>query len=530
MTPVRSRLPSESRLDARRITPQRARRILERLGPTFIKLGQFLALRPDLIAQEYCDEFLRLTDQVAPFSFTVVRRIVEEDLGSPVSTHFAWINPRPIAAASLAQVHLAYTHSGTTVAVKVQREGIDEAVERDLRRARIIGWILEVTGSIAVISSAEAVDELSRWMHEELDLEHELRNLTRMYQLTRDYPNMQVPRPCPELSRARVLTAEYLPGVPFTELLRLVRANHPERLERLGVDRKALAANLLDAVLTQIFRFEFFHGDTHPGNLLAMPGNAIGFVDFGLADELDPSFRQGMIRYLAATYAGDLEGMFQGLTEVLVPARESDPNQFRTDFYEQSRRWRREREASSRGAAPKDSPTARYLVGVLRAARQNRYRVPPAILSMYRTLLTAETLASQLGGDVDLPEVGIRLFQRLQVDSIVDAFRLENLQLGLLEVMQLVRDGPRQARRVLTDIADGRFVLSVRTVESDEDRRQANHRARLVAAAAVSISLSVLIFGARDAVLPGDIRLSGVLWAALIADWIWLLILWRRLS
>jgi ubiquinone biosynthesis protein len=510
-----------------RIAPQRARSRLEQLGPTFVKFGQFLALCPDLIAQEYCDEFLCLTDQVTPLSFTDVARILEEDLGEPVSECFTSIASQPVIAASLAQVHVACTQNGATVAVKVQREGIHKAVQRDLRRARIIGSILKVIGS-SIVSPAEVVDEFSHSMYEELDLQHELRNLVLMHQLAHDYPNIQVPRPCSELSGKRVLTTEYLSGMPFTKLLPLVRANQPDRIEALGFDRRALAVNLLDAVLTQIFRLEFFHADMHPSNILAMPDNRIGFVDFGPAGELNSTVRQGMIRYLASVHAKDVEGIFESLAELLLPTHESDPHQFRSDFYEQSRRWIREREALLPAAALHDSQTAQYLVGVLRAARQNRYRVPAPIPSIYRALLNAEILARQLCGDVNLSEVYSRFFERLQAYSAT--LQPRNLELSLLEAMELARDGPRQARRVLADIADGRFVLSARIVSSDEDRRRASDCARLIAAAALSIGLSLLIAGTRDAMLPGGTRLAGVLWAALILDWIVVLVLWRRLS
>jgi ubiquinone biosynthesis protein len=511
------------------VGPQRVRRMLEHLGPTFIKLGQFLALRPDLVAQEYCDEFLKLTDQVAPLPFPIIRRVIEADLGRSLESHFVSFNPRPLAAASLAQVHVARTRGDAVVAVKVQREDICKAVNRDLQRARILAWILELTRNTAIVSPHEVVDELGRWMNDELDMKRELRNLARMHRLASEQRNMLVPRPHLELSAGRVLTAEYLPGVPLTELLRYARSKRPERIEALGFDRSKLAANLLEAVLTQIFRFEFFHADTHPGNLLAMPDNVIGFVDFGLTEELDPSFRQGMIRYLTSVYSSDLEGMFRGLTDLLIPGGDSDPNQFRADFYEQSRRWRRERSETRRGVVGQDSPTSRYLVGVLRVARENHYSVPRGILSLYRALLTAETLASQLGGDVDLAEVGSRVFQEVQIETLIGAFRPENLPTALLEALQLARDGPGQLRQMLNDLVDGRFVLSVRTEESGKDRLEANARARLVAAALMVVALSLLLMAGNGAVLPPRLHLNVVLWAILILDWIYVLILWRRL-
>src|SRR5215475_15990684 len=181
------------------ISPQQARRTLQKLGPTFVKIGQFLALRPDLVPQEYCNEFLTLTDQASAAPFSTVRQIIEEDLGS-LESHFSSFNPRPLAAASLAQVHEAFTHDGARVAVKVQRVAIREAVEHDLQLARALAWVFKLIDSSAVVAPQSLVQELGRWMHDELDLKRELRNLTRMYGLAHRERNMQIPQPYPQLS------------------------------------------------------------------------------------------------------------------------------------------------------------------------------------------------------------------------------------------------------------------------------------------------------------------------------------------
>ncbi len=511
-------------------SPRRVRELLERIGPTFIKVGQFLALRPDLIAQEYCDEFLKLTDQVPGFPFAVARRIIEEDLGRPVEELFATINPQPLAAASLAQVHLARTHDGHEVAVKVQREGIREAVERDLGRVRVLARVLEMAGAGALISPREVAAELRRWLHDEVDFGRELRNLERLWELSRQTPRARIPRPYPELSGSRVVTSEYLPGVPFSELLRYLQTGRPERIAALGYDREKLAENLLDTVLAQIFRCQFFHADTHPGNLLAMTGDRVGFVDFGLADTLDPTFRQGMLRYLSALYSDDLEGMFHGLTELLVATGDTDLERFRADFNEESRFWIRERYGADRGTPEAHSPVASYMVGVLRAARRNSLRVPAAVLSMYRALLTAETLASRLGGRVDLGSVGQRFFGELQLRRLFETADPRNLQPLAIQLLDLFQEGPGQVQRLLKDLAEGRFALRVRAVESEEDRRQANNRAGLIAASALSVGTAFLIGASEGVTLFGSFKLSWLLWGVLAATWVWVVVFWRRLS
>ncbi len=322
------------------------RKLLERLGPTFIKLGQFLAMRPDVVPQRYCDELMSLLDRVPPFPWEQAKAILTEDLGADPSEIFELINPRPAATGSLAQVHRAYLHDGTEVAVKILRPGIREAVERDLKRSRLLARVLELSGATLILDPRETVAELSRWMLREIDLERELANLTRLYRLTAHSRIELIPRPYPDLCGPRVLTLEYLQGVSISDIItarRTDRRAELERIESLGIDRTRLAENLVTACLQQIFRYQFFHADLHPGNLMAMPGSAIGFVDFGLCDELDETIRDRQVRYLSAIYDGDPEQIYKATLEVLDADERSDLTKFRREVYDLTGDWMGER-------------------------------------------------------------------------------------------------------------------------------------------------------------------------------------------
>lgn len=511
------------------LTPVRLRKLLERLGPTFIKLGQFLALRPDLISQEYCNELLKLTDQVETFSFEIARRIIAEDLGDDLEKMFSYINPKPLAAGSLAQAHRARTLGGAEVVIKVQRENIAQAVETDLKRARKFVRILHAVRFQSVVSPEEVLEELTRWMKDELDMTLELRNLTRMYDLVVDNRILQVPKPYPKLSGQRVLTLEYLPGIPVSELLKMINVGYLEEIDDLGFDRAKLARNILYTVLEQIFSFKFFHADTHPGNIIAMLDNSVGFVDFGLAETLDDNFRATMIRLLSAVYANDFESMFQALVEMLVPGKRSDLAQFRADFFEQSRRWQRERESDLKGVPRRESPISRYLVGVLRAARRNDFQVPTGILSMYRSLLTAETVANQLGGNTDLAAVGRQIFERIQIEFFFESFRPDNWRTTMADVLSLLKDGPRQTQQMLRDILEGQLVFRVNSMDSDEDQRLKNLRARLISSSVLTVSLVLLLVNVQNISSAGQVPLTYLLWGCLILLWGWIAITWRRL-
>ena len=321
----------------RTMTPQRFRQLLERLGPTFIKIGQFLALRPDLVPQAYCDELMRLLDLVPPSPWPAAKQTIEQELGRSPAELFASINERAFAAGSLAQVHRARLQDGTAVAVKILRPNIEAGIARDLKRARRIAAVLEASRASYIVSPREVVAELEQWLSQEIDLRNELDNMSRLFHRTSPNLPQRIPRPFPEYSSRRVLTAEFIRGVPLSEILRALRSGRAESVLK-GFDRELYAERLLLATLTQMFRYGFFHADPHPGNLLVLPGSVVGFVDFGLCDELEPAIQASQLRYLSAIYSGETERIFRALTEVLTPAEDSDLESFRRDFLAESRK------------------------------------------------------------------------------------------------------------------------------------------------------------------------------------------------
>lgn len=511
------------------MSPARLHALLLRQGPTFVKIGQFLALRPDILPKEYCDELLKLVDRVPPFPSATAAAIIAADLGRSVEELFEWFNPQPIAAGSLAQVHEAVLSDGRRVAVKVQRPQIRERVERDLRRLGRLVRLLRLARVVTIVDTADLLSELRRWMADELDMRRELANAERLYQLNAGNPRLRIPASFPGLSGDRVVTTEFLAGVPFSELLRHVSQGAADAVGRLGFDRERLSENLLWSVLQQIFRNEFFHADTHPGNLLALPGDVVGFVDFGFAEAIDPTVRAKHVQYLAALYLGEPETVYRGVLEILEVTPNSDVDAFRHDFMALTRAWNRDKDMpAERDGEP--SPLSAYMVGLMRAARERRLRVPAEVLSMYRSLLTAETVAHRLGGSADLRSVGAAFFASLQYDQIFQLLQPAAYQGLFLDVLALLRHGPGDVQRILSDLAAERLTLHVKTEEEREDRRQANARSGLISAAVIFLGLAVLVSGSADVRLLASVRLAHVLWAAMGVMAVWLLILWRRLS
>jgi ubiquinone biosynthesis protein len=508
--------------------PQRLTALLIKLGPLFVKIGQFLALRPDLLPQQYCDELLRLVDRAPTIPWEDIASIVAEELGAAPENIFAFISKRPLSAGSIAQVHLAETKQGEKVAVKVQRPNLAEHVERDLRRVRLLARLLDSSGVGPLTSARETVDEIARWLHEELDFKHELRNQTHLYHVTSPQGTARIPRPFPELSGRRVLTAEHLAGVPFSELVRLRRGGEITRIESMRLDFEALGKHLIETAFHQIFTLRRFHADPHPGNLIAMADNVIGFVDFGLTDVLPKALEEVQFDYLAALYNHDVRGMYRAISKMIEPGPESDSGAFRCDFMVETTRWLTLIEDEASDTRPRSS-TAGYMVLLMQLARRHRMRVPTSILSMYRTLLTAESVAHELDAGADLRSVGRRFFADAQVERFLSTLEPKSIFALLMQLTEFSRSTPSHLHELLSDVAEGRFVLPVQNEESAHARRAANQRARLLTLAILSTGLALLL--AVDG-LSGAFgqTMDKLLWGGLAGIYAWMALIWWRMD
>jgi ubiquinone biosynthesis protein len=305
-----------------------------------------------------------------------------------------------------------------------------------------------------------------------------------------------------------------------------VREGQPERLAAMGFDRDQLAENLLTAVFEQIFRWRVFHADTHPGNLIALAGNAVGFVDFGLVDRLDPAVHAGLSRYLTALFKGDAERIEQGPREVLVTTDESDPDGFSDAIRAAVRQWRGTDAAPEPGQR---SPLATLMIKALDAARRHRFGVPPSALAMYRSLLTAEMVARQLAPDADLRGVARRFLADLALSEALEALYPDQVKAALIDLAALVRDLPGDLQQIVSALAEGRLPVKLQTSESRQDRRLGAIKARLLTIAIVSVGVAVLLVGLGDTPLPGGLTLAPLLWTVMAALYVGIFILWRHL-
>jgi len=424
-------------------------RDLEKLGPTFIKLGQVLSSRGDLLPPAYIAALSRLQDQVEPFSFADVERIVQEELGVRISKAFAQFESTPVAAASLGQVHRARLRDGREVAVKVQRPGIRETVLEDLEAfEQIAAFLDEHSDAGARWELVKTVAEFRRTLLAELDYRQEASNLETIGGQMREFPRIVVPAPIADYTTSRVLTMEYVPGQKVTAV---------PKMRLVELDTAALAEDLFRAYLTSILIHGIFHADPHAGNVFLTDDGRIALLDLGMVGRISPSLQDGLLKILidvsegrgdrAADRAAEIGERLEGFEAVELERRVS------------------ELVAVFRGSTLARMQIGRVLLDVARAARETGLRLPPELTLLGKTLLQLDEAGRVLAPDFD-PNASIRrnatdLLRRRMLQSASPG----NLATALLEAKEFAEKLPGRVNRVLDGLANNQLGFKVDAID-----------------------------------------------------------------
>lgn len=296
----------------------RLRQILTHLGPAYIKIGQALSTRPDLVPPVYLEELVKLQDQLPPFSNQLAYQFIEEELGQPPAAIYAELSPDPIAAASLGQVYKGKLFTGETVAVKVQRPGLAEAITLDVHILRGLAAWAQKTFKTIRSDLVAILDEFAGRLFEEMDYTHEGHNAERFAMLYGQLPDIYVPKIYWDYTRRRVLTMEWITGTKLTR---------PEAIQAQGIDARYLIEVGVQCSLRQLLEHGFFHADPHPGNLLAMPSGKLAYLDFGMMSQIEPQQRYGLINAIVHIVNRDFEALVQDYVQLgfLSPGTDVTP-------------------------------------------------------------------------------------------------------------------------------------------------------------------------------------------------------------
>ncbi|MDO8511516.1 MAG: AarF/UbiB family protein [Nanoarchaeota archaeon] len=273
------------------------RRSFERLGPTFVKFGQLLSLRPDLVPKEYSEEFEKLQDRVPPFSYSKVKSIIEGDLQKPLNKLFSSFDKKPLASASMAQVHRAVLKSGRKIVVKVQRPNLKEIIDTDLDILFHLAHTLEKHfSSIKNYHPVDVVKEFALWTRRELNFEIEGRNATLLREKLKGNKEIIIPKMYPAFSSKRVLTMDYVEGIKMSDI---------SALDKYKLDRKKIVMNYVNSILEQALLHGLFHADPHPANIFVQKSGKLAFIDYGIVGELNPGDRKKVIRFITSVHEKD---------------------------------------------------------------------------------------------------------------------------------------------------------------------------------------------------------------------------------
>ena len=408
--------------------PVQLRRRLELLGPTYIKLGQVLALRADLLPRTVTDELKNLLDRLPVVPFERFMEIVVKDVGRPADEMFSWVDPTPLGSASIAQTHRATTLAGDDVILKVVKPGIRETLRRDARLLQLFGAGLQLL--IPRFQPRRVIREFCDYTLREVDLRREADNAETFAANFKDLPDVAFPKVYRDCSGENVLCMEFFDGV---------KPSDPRALDLTEDERAKLVDLGAAAIIRMIYRDGFFHADLHAANLIILPGPRAGFIDLGMVGRLDEELRRTLLYYYYCLVIGDTENAARYLTTVAQPGPGADPTGFRREIEEVSRRWRRV--ANFR----EFSLGQLILESVGRGAHYRMY-FPVEMVLMVKALVTYEGV-----GHLLMPGFDVAAVSQPHVTKIF---------LGQFNPLRLVKEGLRGAPEIVDALIKAPLLIT----------------------------------------------------------------------
>jgi ubiquinone biosynthesis protein len=424
---------------------------LEKMGPTFIKLGQLLSTRADFLPPAYIHALTRLQDKIDPFPFEQVAAIVSGELGVRISKAFSEFEAKPLATASLGQVHRATMLDGRGVVVKVQRPGIREIIEEDMEALEeIAGFLDKHTQWGRRYEFGKMLEEVRRSLWLELDYRQEARNLSTLGANLLEFPGIVVPAPIEDFTTSRVLTMEYIRGNKITELSPLAR------LDFKGAD---LAEELFRAYLKQILVDGFFHADPHPGNVFLTDDHRIALLDLGMVGHIAPQLQENLLQLLLAVS----DGRGDDVAAIAIKISE-----LREGFSENTFRQRVAGLVSEHQGSKMDQiQVGRVVLEITQIAADNGLRAPAELTMLSKTLLNLDLVGQTLDPKFN-PNASIRRnAEKILQQRVWKALSPTNLLGGLLEMKDLLARLPGRLNRILDVIARNELKVKVDTIDED---------------------------------------------------------------
>ena len=458
---------------------ERIRRVLEDLGPTFVKLGQLASTRSDMLPDSIIQELVKLQDNVPPFSPDTARDIVEQELDQPLDDIFHSFENVPLAAASIGQVHQALLSNGQRVAVKIQRPGVLRMMTRDLEILKDLTALAERRLDWAKqYGLSRMTEEFSRSLIAELDYSHEGRNAEKIALQLADNSNVYIPEIHWDYTSARVLTMEYIEGITL---------NRRQEMMDKKVNLKQTAQQLVEIMLKQIFIDGFFHADPHPGNVMRMEDGRLALIDFGMVGRLSDEMRDHLAALIIALMRKNTDAMVRAIMRLGIlnedadrAALHDDMDMLREEYY--------------------DVPFSRVSIGqvlndLFRIARRHHLAIPPDLAMLGKTMLTLEGVVSNLDPSFSIIQMA-EPFGRQLLKQRFSSHRLQRkLWGGVAELAESLLELPGQARQLTSLISKGKLKVEIGMPELQNLQRKLDRIGNRLSFSIVLLAFSIIMVG-----------------------------------
>ena len=417
--------------------PEEIRMVLDEMGAAFVKLGQLLSLRPDLIPQEYCDEFRKLQDEVSPLPFSEIKEKVESELGHPIKEAFSYFNERAIASASVAQVHRARLKDGRDVAVKVQRPGIERTFRTDILLLRHIAELIDRHFNPKIIRAKDILDEFERYTANELDFLIEARYLDRAHHNFSSTSKIVIPTPYHDYCTRGLLVMEFIDGRKLSEV---DFSKMSRRKKRIIVSR------VVNAVLKMVFEDGFFHGDPHEGNVLLLERNAVAFIDFGIAGSIMPDQRIKLANLLISILNGDVDGVAISMIK-LGMSRDVDIESLKVDIRSSLSKYY--------DVEIKEMKLSEMFKDVIRISKLHRIRLLPDMVLLGKVAVTLEGFALSIYPDYNIIKDMRPFAEGLVAERMSPSYIKRSVIKTGSELKEFITELPKEVYELVSGIESG---------------------------------------------------------------------------
>lgn len=458
---------------------ERLRLALEGLGPTFIKLGQVISTRPDLFSKEIINELEKLQDAVQPLPFTDIRSVIENEFDEKLENIYTEFTEKPLAAASIAQVHLARLNSGKQVVVKVQRSGIERNIDLDLKILKDLAYFIDNhTQYGKLYDFSVMVKEFENTLKNELDFRVEGENAETFQINFSSDKDISVPSISWIHTTRRVLTMDYIDGIRLSDF---------EALKKAGIDHKLIARKLAASIFNQILRDGFFHGDPHPGNIMVLPDNTIVFLDLGMVGKLSEERKLQFLRILIGIASKNSKLIVEALMELNALSARVNTNKLEKEFDAiRNNYFAHELNKIKIGE---------LLNEIFRIAFSYKIMLPPEFTMLAKSLITMEGLVEKLDPQLSVLEIAEPIAKKLAFAALSPEYFAKILFKGITDYSSLIKKLPDFILSLIKKIEDEDFTFNFKIQDIEKILRRMDRISHRISFSMILLAVSIIIAG-----------------------------------